>query len=104
MKKIAVPQDLTLDAIRTAMLNNFSRVVAPSPMKTETSTASGLVVHYHNLGIAPTEESPFFIYALPWADARVWASEDDRKQWNAQQVVFHISANSTRVDVAVGLR
>lgn len=104
MKNLAAPADASLDAIRSALFANFSRVVGHSPMRTETSSASGLVVHYHNLGVAPTETAPFFIYALPWASATVWATEDDRKQWNAQQVVFHISANSTRVDVSVGLR
>lgn len=104
MKKITAPVDDSLDAIRASMLANLSRVVGMGQMRTETSSAAGLVLHYHNLGVAPSPAAPFFIYALPWADARMWATEDDRRQWDAQQVVFHISANSTRVDVAVGLR
>lgn len=104
MKKLTAPIDGSLDAIRAAMLANFARVVGTSPIVTETSSAAGLVVHYHNLGVAPSTASPFFLYVLPWADATWWATEDDRSQWNAQQVVFHLSANSTRVDVSVGLR
>lgn len=104
MKKIVAPVDGSLDAIRASMLSNLSRVVGMGQMRTETSSAAGLVIHYHSLGVAPSLTAPFCIYALPWDDARVWATEDDRRQWNAQQVVFHISANLTRVDVAVGLR
>jgi hypothetical protein len=46
----------------------------------------------HSLGVVPTS-----VTALPTADCRVWATDDDRKLWTTSQVVLRGSAVSTRV-------